>query len=72
VAREREFGATWNAMQEKLRELSTRGRRVIAKGSDHNLTLERPDVIEREVPGFVDEIRGGGAARVKGTAAVIE
>jgi hypothetical protein len=59
-------------MQERLKELSTRGRRVIAKGSDHNITLERPDVIEREVPQFIDEVRGGGAERARGTAVVIE
>ena len=69
---EREFAKTWNGMQEKLKELSTRGRRIIAKGSDHNLTLERPDVIEREVPRFIDEIRGNGALRVRGAAVVIE
>jgi pimeloyl-ACP methyl ester carboxylesterase len=72
TAREREFASTWNGMQEKLKELSTRGRRIIAKGSDHNVTLERPDVIEREVPQFIEAIRGNGAVAAQGTAAEIE
>jgi hypothetical protein len=72
TARERDFAATWNGMQEKLKELSTRGRRIIAKGSDHNITLERPDVIEREVPQFIAGIRGAGVQATQGTAVVIE
>ncbi len=72
LASDREFAATWDGMQERLKELSTRGRRVIAKGSGHNITMERPDVIEREVPQFIDEVRGGGAERARGTAVVIE
>jgi hypothetical protein len=50
-------------LQENLKNLSTRGRRIIAKGSGHNITLERPDVIEREVPVFVAGI-GGNEAQV--------
>jgi len=61
TAREREFASEWNGMQEKLKNLSTRGWRVIAKGSNHDVTLGRPDVIEREVPRFIEEIRGSGA-----------
>jgi len=72
TAREREFASIWNGMQEKLKKLSTRGRRVIAKGSDHNVTLNRPDVIEREVARLIGEIRGSGAEAAEETAAVIE
>lgn len=67
-----EFASTWNGMQDRLKNLSTRGRRIIAKGSDHNVTLERPDVIEREVPKLIDEIRGNGAGMGQGTAVVVE
>jgi hypothetical protein len=59
-------------MQEQLKNLSTHGRRIIARGSDHNVPLERPDVIEREVPQFVAEIRGMGAATVEAGATVNE
>ena len=72
TARELEFASTWNGMQEKLKDLSTRGRRIIAKGSSHDVTLNRPDVIEREVPRLIEEIRGSGAAARQGAAVVIE
>jgi pimeloyl-ACP methyl ester carboxylesterase len=60
TARELEFASTWDGMQESLKNLSTRGRRIVAKGSGHNITLERPDVIEREVSQFIETIRGNG------------
>ena len=77
TAREREFASAWNGLQENLKNLSTHGRRIIAQGSGHNITLERPDVIEREVPRFVEEIRLGeirwsGAGPQRGTSVVIE
>jgi pimeloyl-ACP methyl ester carboxylesterase len=72
TAREREFATTWDGMQENLKNLSKRGRRIVAKGSGHNITLERPDVIEREVPRFIDEIRGSGTGPRQGTSVVIE
>jgi pimeloyl-ACP methyl ester carboxylesterase len=77
TAREREFASVWNDLQENLKNLSTHGRRIIAQGSGHNITLERPDVIEREVPRFIEEIRSGeirgsGSEPGHGTAVVIE
>jgi len=48
----------WERMQENLRRLSTHSRRIIARGSGHNIQLDRPDLIEREVPLFIDQIRG--------------
>jgi pimeloyl-ACP methyl ester carboxylesterase len=48
----------WNQMQEDLKLLSTRSRRTIAKGSSHYVQGDRPDLIEREVPIFIDQIRG--------------
>jgi len=49
---------TWERMQGNLAHLSTRGRRIIAKGSGHYVQLDRPDLIEKEVPLFIDQIRG--------------
>jgi pimeloyl-ACP methyl ester carboxylesterase len=72
TVRERELASTWDGMQEKLKDLSTRGRRIVAKGSDHNVTLERPDVIEREVPRLIEEIRGGGPGPRQGKSVVVE
>jgi pimeloyl-ACP methyl ester carboxylesterase len=48
----------WNTMQENLKKLSVRSRRIIAKGSPHYVQLIRRDLIEREVPLFIEQIRG--------------
>ncbi len=48
----------WNQMQEDLKKLSTRSRRIIAKGSSHYIQIDRADLIEREVPLFIQQIRG--------------
>ncbi len=48
----------WDQMQEDLKLLSTRSRRIIAKGSSHYIQGDRPDLIEREVPVFIEQIRG--------------
>jgi len=53
----------WNQMQEDLKKLSTRSRRIIAKGSGHYIQLKRADLIEKEVPAFVDEVRGATPPR---------
>ena len=54
----RALGNAWNQMQEDLKKLSTRSRRIIAKGSGHYIQLNRSDLIEREVPRFIEQIRG--------------
>jgi pimeloyl-ACP methyl ester carboxylesterase len=54
----RALGSAWNQMQEDLKKLSTRSRRIIAKGSGHYIQLNRSDLIEREVPRFIEQIRG--------------
>jgi len=45
-------------MQEDLKKLSTRSRRIIAKGSTHYIHIDRSDLIEKEVPLFIEQIRG--------------
>jgi len=45
-------------MQEDLKKLSTRSRRIIAKGSGHSIQNDRADLIEKEVPLFIAQIRG--------------
>jgi len=52
----------WERMQENLKRLSTHSRRIVAKNSGHYIHLERPDLIEREVPEFIEQIRGTQAA----------
>jgi pimeloyl-ACP methyl ester carboxylesterase len=48
----------FNGMQEDLKKLSTRSRRIIAKGSSHYIHIDRADLIEKEVPLFIEQIRG--------------
>jgi len=48
----------WNQMQEDLKKLSTRSRRIIAKNSSHYIQIDRRDLIEKEVPLFIQQIRG--------------
>ena len=48
----------WSRMREDLKKLSARSRRIIAKGSTHDVMLDRVDLIESEVPLFVEQIRG--------------
>jgi pimeloyl-ACP methyl ester carboxylesterase len=54
----RELGNAWNQMQEDLKKLSTQSRRIIAKGSTHYIQLDRPELIEKQVPLFIEQIRG--------------
>jgi pimeloyl-ACP methyl ester carboxylesterase len=49
---------SWNQMQEDLKKLSTRSRRIIAKRSGHYVQLFRRDLIWKEVPLFIEQIRG--------------
>ena len=52
------LGSGWNQAQEDLKALSLRSRRIIARNSGHYIQFDRPDIIEREVPQFVEQIRG--------------
>jgi pimeloyl-ACP methyl ester carboxylesterase len=54
----RDIATAWNQMQEDLKKLSTHSRRIIAKGSTHYIQLDRSELIEREVPLFIEQIRG--------------
>jgi pimeloyl-ACP methyl ester carboxylesterase len=54
----RQLGNAWNQMQEDLKKLSTRSRRIIAKGSTHYIQLDRAELIEKEAPLFIEQIRG--------------
>ena len=53
-----------NQMQEELRGLSTRGTRVVVKGSGHFIQQDRPDVVIKAIHEIVDQVRGkvGAAA----------
>jgi pimeloyl-ACP methyl ester carboxylesterase len=53
-----DMAKAWNQMQEDLKKLSTRSRRIIAKGSTHYVQIDRPELIEKETPLFIEQIRG--------------
>lgn len=48
----------WTRMQEDLKKLSTRSFRIVAKGSSHQVQMDRPELVEREVSLFIEQIRG--------------
>jgi pimeloyl-ACP methyl ester carboxylesterase len=52
-----ESSMDWDRDQEDLKRLSTRGRRIIAKGSGHHLPIDRADLVNKEVPVFIQQIR---------------
>jgi pimeloyl-ACP methyl ester carboxylesterase len=52
-----ELVAVWDQMQEDLKKLSTHSRRIIAQGSSHEIPLEKPDLLNKEVPVFIRQIR---------------
>jgi pimeloyl-ACP methyl ester carboxylesterase len=56
-----QISTLWNQMQEDLKNLSTRSQRIVAKGSGHYIQLERADLLNKEVPIFIQQIRGTAA-----------
>jgi len=62
-----EMNSTWNQMQEDLKNLSTRSRRIIAKGSEHYIELYRSDLQLKEVPLFIEQVRGNARPPQNGT-----
>jgi pimeloyl-ACP methyl ester carboxylesterase len=62
-----EMNSTWNQMQEDLKKLSTRSRRIIAKGSGHYIELYRSDLLLGEVPPFIEQVRGNAPPPQYGT-----
>jgi len=62
-----EMNSTWNQMQEDLKKLSTRSRRIIAKGSGHYIELYRSDLLLKEVPLFIEQVRGNALPPQYGT-----
>jgi pimeloyl-ACP methyl ester carboxylesterase len=50
--------AAWDRMQANFKNLSTRSRQIIAVNAGHYIQLDRADLINREVPLFIEQIRG--------------
>jgi len=47
----------WNQMQDEAKGLSSQSIRIIAKGSDHYIQNDRPDLVNREIASFIALIR---------------
>ncbi len=54
----KELSTIWNGMQDDLKKLSTRSRRIVAKGSSHYIQIDRVDLLNSEVVAFIKQIRG--------------
>ena len=62
----------WSQMQEDMKKLSTRSRRIIARGSTHYVLLDRADLIDQEVPLFIEQIRGTTPQPINYGSTIIE
>lgn len=58
----------WDGLQEDMNQLSTDSHRIIAKGSGHYIHFDRPDLLNREVPLFVKQVRSHTVAPDAGAA----
>jgi pimeloyl-ACP methyl ester carboxylesterase len=52
------FAGTWNTLQEGLKQLSPRSRRIIARGSSHYVQVDRPELVIAEVGHMIRSIQG--------------
>lgn len=57
----------WNVMQEEAKKLTDYSRRIIAKGSDHYIQIDRPDLVNREVAAFITQVRNRDLSRLDGS-----
>jgi pimeloyl-ACP methyl ester carboxylesterase len=52
------FASRWNSLQEGLKQLSPRSRRIIARGSSHYVQVDRPELVIAEAGHMVRSIQG--------------
>jgi pimeloyl-ACP methyl ester carboxylesterase len=64
------FESVWNGMQEDLKRLSPDSRRIIVRGSGHNIQIDRPNVLTREITAFVQRLRQGIRQPSQGTTTI--
>jgi pimeloyl-ACP methyl ester carboxylesterase len=51
----------WNDMQEELKGLSPDSRRIVVANTGHLIMAQRPEVLLKEIPPFIDRIRQHGS-----------
>lgn len=54
----KKMSAVWSQMQDQLKGLSTRSQQIVAQGSGHMIPIERPELLNKEVAIFVQQVRG--------------
>jgi pimeloyl-ACP methyl ester carboxylesterase len=62
----------WNEMQEEAKGLSSNSRRIIAKGSDHYVQVDRAELVNREVAAFLLRVRAHETDVARNHTTVIE
>ncbi|HEY4010710.1 MAG TPA: alpha/beta hydrolase [Acidobacteriaceae bacterium] len=62
----------WSGMQSNLKSLSTNSRQIIATGSGHYVMIDRPDLLEKEVPLFIQSVRGTAPPAIPNGATITE
>jgi pimeloyl-ACP methyl ester carboxylesterase len=60
----------WNRLQEDLKQLSPRSRRIIAKGSGHHVMFDRPEVIVSATSQLITELRQKSRDPQEGTTVI--
>lgn len=58
AAANQQMTTTWNGMQEDIKKLSTRSRRIIAAGSTHYIQVDRAELVNTNVANFLNVVRG--------------
>ena len=53
-----DFAKSWNSLQEGLKRLSTRSRRIIARKSSHYVQIDRPELVIAEVGNMIRMFQG--------------
>ena len=66
----KKWASAWYSLHESLKGLSTRSRRVIAKGSHHYIQKDRPQLVIEEADHFIRQLRDTAAAPAWGSTVV--
>jgi pimeloyl-ACP methyl ester carboxylesterase len=54
----KQFAKTWNSLQDNLKSLSTRSRRIVARKSSHYVQIDRPELVIAEVGAMIRMLQG--------------
>lgn len=57
--RKGDFDPLWHAAQERLEQLSSRSRRIVAQDSGHYVMIDRPDLVIEQISKLLHDLRAG-------------